>query len=500
MHSTSREDPADHESPLGHPSRCFTRAVLTGLAFAIATTPAAAPGAAPAPAPKKAPAAPGKKGVKKTRIVDDSPPSSAYPPKRRLPDYDGRGPRATTLGDAALWVPRILVAPAYLTTEYLLRRPLGGLISGVERDHLAQKAVYVFSLGGKDKVGLVPTLYVDFGFLPSVGLYFFWDDAFAKHNHVRLHAGTWGPDWINLAVADRYDVGKNSTAAIRAAWSRRSDYLFYGFGPDSAPENESRYSATTLDVNADYRLELTPGMDLNTTAGLRDTTFAEATCCDDPALQARVRRGELPAPPRLADGYAIGYQRAAISLDSRERRPASQSGVRLALEGEPAFDVSHTPGNAWLRSGAIAGAFFDLTGRARVLSLTLAALFVDPLKGGADQIPFNELISLGGAGLMRGFLAGRLIDRSAAVATLAYQWPIWVFLDGTLQVSAGNVFGAHLRGVDPGKLRLSSGVGLRSNGSADQQFEILVGVGSETFDSGARVSSFRLALGATRGF
>ena len=457
--------------------------------------------APPAPVSARAAVVPAKtEHFTEAHIHDAEPPASAFLPKRRVPDYDGRGSQPTTAGDVALWVPRILVSPIYLTSEYLIRRPLGGLITGVERSHVAQKAVLIFTFGGKEKIGLVPTFFVDFGVLPSVGLYFFADDAFAKHNHVRVHAGTWGPDWINVGVTDRYDVGKDSTAALRVSWSRRSDNPFFGLGPDSKQENESRYAATILDLGPAYEIRLVPGVRLSSAVGLRDTSFGEGACCGDPSLQTRIRNGELTAPPRLADGYTIGYQRAELTLDTRDRRPASQSGARLAIDGQPAVDVSHRPGNSWLRYGATAGAFWDVTGKARVVSLSVSTLFADPTSGGAGAIPFNELVSLGGSGLMRGFLAGRLIDRSAAVATVAYQWPIWVFLDGTMQVSTGNVFGERLHDFSTGKLRLSSGVGLRTNSSPDHQFELLVGFGTDTFDNGARITSYRLALGATRGF
>src|SRR5690242_17423021 len=53
-------------------------------------------------------------------------------PKRALPDYDGRGnPEASS--SPALWVPRVLLSPAYLVSEYGIRRPLGFLISSAER-------------------------------------------------------------------------------------------------------------------------------------------------------------------------------------------------------------------------------------------------------------------------------------------------------------------------------------------------------------------------------
>ena len=141
-----------------------------------------------------------------------------------------------------------------------------------------------------------------------------------------------------------------------------------------------------------------------------------------------------------------------------------------------------------------------MTGTERLVSLAADALFVDPLQGGARGIPFTEDITLGGSALMRGFLPGRLTDRSAAVATLGYEWPIWAFLDGTLSAAVGNVFGAGLRGFDVDRLRFSGTLGIRSNSSPDHQFELLTGFGTEPFDQGGAVTSFRLALGATRGF
>ena len=440
------------------------------------------------------------KHLSETKIPDAAPPPTSFEKKRPVPDYDGRGAKPTTLGDVAIWVPRILASPFYLTSEYLIRLPIGGLITGIERDHLAQKAILIVTFGGKQNIGLVPTFFVDFGVLPSIGLYFFADDAFARYNDVRVHAGTWGPDWINIGVADRYHVSKNATAALRASWARRSDNPFFGLGPDSKQGYESRYASTTFDAGPEYDMRLRPGVFLHTAGGVRDTGFGEGSCCGVPSLQARIRSNQLEAPPRLYDGYTMGYSRASLTLDTRDPRPEPQSGFRLALSGQPAIDVSHRPGNSWLQYGATGGAFWDVTGKARVISLSASVLFVDPIKGSADQIPFSELVSFGGTNFMRGFLAGRLIDRSAVVATVGYEWPIWVFLDGTMQISAGNVFGAGLRDYESKKLRLSPGIGIRTNNSPDHQFEVITGFGTDTIENGARVTSFRLAFGATRGF
>jgi len=140
----------------------------------------------------------------------------------------------------------------------------------------------------------------------------------------------------------------------------------------------------------------------------------------------------------------------------------------------------------------------DLTGTQRVLSLSIAASFVDPVLGG--DVPFPELVHLGGFGPMRGYRDGRLLGRSAAVATLQYEWPIAVWFNGSAQVAAGNVFGEHLSDFDPRLARLSGTIGVRTSGSPDHRFEILTGFGTETWEDGFKVSSFRFMVGATKGF
>ncbi|HYP90115.1 MAG TPA: hypothetical protein VEQ59_18220, partial [Polyangiaceae bacterium] len=51
------------------------------------------------------------------------------PPKRAKPDYDGRGGTPQPPARKALWVPRVLLFPAYVVSEYLVRRPLAAAIT-----------------------------------------------------------------------------------------------------------------------------------------------------------------------------------------------------------------------------------------------------------------------------------------------------------------------------------------------------------------------------------
>jgi hypothetical protein len=144
------------------------------------------------------------------------------------------------------------------------------------------------------------------------------------------------------------------------------------------------------------------------------------------------------------------------------------------------------------------GGFLDLDNRGRILSLSVAAEMADPL--GGQPVPFNELVSAGGNERLPGFRDGRLRGRSGAAATLRYSWPIWIWLDGSLQAAVGNVFGEHLQGISWGESRFSGAIGMESRGSRDSVFQLLMGFGTETFNSGADVNSIRVVVGARSGF
>jgi hypothetical protein len=126
----------------------------------------------------------------------------------------------------------------------------------------------------------------------------------------------------------------------------------------------------------------------------------------------------------------------------------------------------------------------------------MATLFADPL--GRAPIPFTELVTLGGEHPMPGFFYGHLVDRSAVIWTLSYLWPIGPWLDGQVAAAIGDVFGPHLEGFRPGLLRFSGTFGLAVLGLGDTPLELVMGFGSETFESGGLVDSVRLAFGVPR--
>lgn len=416
--------------------------------------------------------------------------------KRKLPNYDGRGDPPTTVGDVLLWVPRVILAPPYLVSEYVIRRPLGAAIAGAERAGWPGALYDFFTFGPDHNAGFAPTAFVDFGFRPSVGLFFFWNDAIARGNDMRLQFGFFGVDWLAASFTDRIHYSCDPADVVELAVSglRRPDYAFFGIGPE-AEGPRARYGSDRLEARAsiDKRWWRLSTIHAGTTA--RQVEFHRGWFGNDRVLDDMIAQGVRP-PPGYTDGYTLAKTDVAVSLDSRLPRPASGSGARFELHAAHSADFRGR--GSWVSYGGSAGVFLDVNGRSRVLSLSGTAHFVERVD--KSQIPFTELAGLGGFGPMRGFFPGRLLGLSAFVSELAYRWPIWIWLDGSMRLEVGNVFGEHLEGLKLRNMRLSAAIGVESAGLSDNPLEVLIGFGTERVDEGTSIESFRLFVGTHRGF
>jgi hypothetical protein len=426
-----------------------------------------------------------------------TPAAAGDPPKRPLPDYEGRPPAPATPGQTLLWIPRVAFSPVYFTTEYLLRRPLGAIVSAAERANVPSALYDFFAFGPDHKAGIAPIGFVDFGFNPSVGAYAFWDDAFVRGDDLRLHVSAWNEEWVAGSFVQRTRFHQRDSVTLKVTAIRRPDYVFYGIGPKSLQSSQSRYAEDRFTASATTELRLWRSSTVQTAVGVRRSTFRDGHFREDPGIVEASAGGAFPLPDGFTTGYTAEENRVLAALDSRLPFPADGSGLRLEAEAEQGNDVSQPAGSGWLRYEAAAGAFLDVDGHRRVLSLSVQTLFADPL--GSRPVPFTELVSLGGDHPMPGFSPGRLVDRSAAVGSLRYRWPIGPYVDGSLQAAVGNVFGAHLDGFDSRLLRFSGALGIEADTSPDSNFQVLVGFGTETFEQGGRVDTARLMLGVSRG-
>jgi hypothetical protein len=418
-------------------------------------------------------------------------------PKKAPPDYGG--PKPSKAKRAALWAPRVVLFPAWVVSEYGLRRPLGLLVRTAESNQWPQKAIALFTFGERNQITLFPAALFDFGLMPSVGFNLRWKYFLAEPNTLSIHAGTWGPDWVAIKVRDEYALAAARSIQLQATLVHRKDLPFYGIGPRTPSDSRFRYQALTCEVALGHSYRFWRASELSTRIGVRTLAFGEASCCGEPSIAQGIERGAIPKPPGYGQGYVAEFQGIQLAVDSRRSEPDPGSGVRLEAHGESLIAPAEASGSArrmWLRYGGSAGASLDVA-NGRVFGLGISGDFSDPLLG---EVPFVDQVSLGGNRPMRGFVQGRLLDRSSIVATARYTWPVWIFLNGVVQADVGNVFGERLSGFALELMRMSAGIGVRSNGSPDSGFELLVAGATDPFEHRLHISSFRLVVGSHHGF
>jgi hypothetical protein len=423
--------------------------------------------------------------------------STAGAPRRERADFRGQQDPPPTTGDVLIWIPRVILLPAYLVTEYVVRVPVGALATTAEKNHWPTAVFDVFVFGPDHRGGIIPTFFVDFGVRPSIGLHFFWDDTFVRDNRFTADVAWGGSNWVTVAMGDRYSFNQADSLAIAARWNRRPDNLYYGIGPevDVSTEARTRYGSDL--VSGGMEFEHKGILQIKAAARIDRTVFRDYSCCSDPTLNERVAAGQLPAPPGFQENTTAASIPLRVVIDTRPSGPWHRSGVRAGAEVAPAVDVTRGFDRSWLRYAATLQGFWDMTGTGRVLGLGAWAAFVDEL--GGQPVPFTNLVTLGGTEPFTGFIVGSLRDQSAVAMELSYHWPVFAHLDGVAAVSFGNVFPKHLRNFDVDLLRMSAELGIRTRDTGNNSFQLIVGTGSNTFREGFTLKTFRFAFGVTYG-
>jgi len=366
------------------------------------------------------------------------------------------------------------------------------LMTAAEKAEIPTKLYDFFAFGPDHKLGILPVGFVDFGFNPSVGLYAFWFDAFnIKNNNLHTHYEAWPDDWIAGSMTDRIQLDPDRALTFRVSGVRRPDEVFFGIGPSTPQSNRSRFGSHRFDARTTFDARVWRSSTIETAIGIRKVDVGPGHYGNDVSIE----NGNFPTPFGFQRGYTSPYVRALAAFDTR-RKGGLGSGVRAEVDGEQGVDVERSPSFGWFRWGAVASGIVDLGDHGRVLTLKVGFYFVEPLGNG--PIPFTELVTLGGHEWMPGHFPGRLVDHSAAVSSLQYTWPIAPLLSATLKAGVGNVFGDHLAGFRPELLRLSGAAGLAI--TSNPPIELLVGFGTDTFERGATVDSFRFSFGVPRLF
>lgn len=417
-------------------------------------------------------------------------------PHRAVPDYDGRGNPEANADHWGLWIPRIALAPAYFVHEYIVRRPLGALVSVAERDRWLNTLTEIFRFGSERQFMLIPTAMYDFGFRTSVGLRFSADHFLVRNHFLVLHGATGGTDWLIVSLRDRYSWNRGaSSIGTQLDLVRRPDLIFRGIGPGVHDGAGLRYGLQRLEGGAWLQHKMA-SIQMLVATGLRRMGFrspAEAGATE--TLDGAILSGAIEAPPGYNTSYNVAYQTLSVTLDTRPPRPEPGTGVRVSAYGTTGFDTGGD--RSWIKYGATLGAAVDLTGRQRTLHAQLVTDFVDPMQG--DVVPFPELATMESNSQMQGFTGGWMVGRSTISGELGYTWPVAFLLDASLRLSVGNAFDERLRDFAVDRLRMSADIGLTSVGARDSGFELIFGAGSSPFSDGFNIDTVRFAIGSRRG-
>ena len=422
-------------------------------------------------------------------------------PRRAVPDYDGRAEAGPSAEEALVWIPRVLLWPLHAIVEFVLRRPLGWLLTTAEHERWDVLQIPPF-VETAPTWGLTPTVFVDFGFQPSGGVYVWANDVLFEGNDLRAQLGFGGVDWLRATLTDRVRLGPNAQVELSGEGWARPDHVFMGSGPDARADRVARYGRRRLGgrVTAVYRPWR--ASQIRVTAGVRANELYDTTYLDDGqrTLSDAAQSGwlgERGASAASLTSYTSYWQRLDIAIDTREPHPANGSGVRVEAHGELALDVFRPLELRWARWGGAAGAFWDVDA-GRTLGVWVAAELASAL--GTEPVPFTELPDFGARGRMSGFRNGWIVGESVISATLEYRYPIWVSVEGLVHVSIGNAFGSEFEGFDMARMRMSYAFGLRTIGDPDQALTIQAGCGTETFERGGGVVVYRLTVGMQEGF
>jgi len=416
----------------------------------------------------------------------------ARPAPRAVPDYDGRGAPPEDPAEPWMWIPRIATGPLYLVSEYLVRAPVGWLLTELE----ASGAIAAVERYLQQDFVVLPVAYLDLGMRPSVRVFATWRHALHDANQLDVSAGFGGTDTLDARLVDTVTVGDVSVSGrLRAI--RRDDYVYGGIGPgaDNTVANRARYSESLVETEARLDWRFWRRSRLRLTAGYDSRGFGDGRELGDPALTARQQQLEGGVLPEgFEEGYSAFRSRLELVVDTRPASRPLAGGVRVGMYAAPGFDVDHPSQRRWMAWGGHLMLATDALGAERVLALEGDTHLVEDLD--SDGVPFTELVDPGRDGVLPAYLPGQLRGRSAAALTVRYRWPIWVFLDGSLFFSMGSVFDARFDGFVVDDLRYSFGLGVDARDAGDHPFVLQVALGSETFANGGEITSVRVLVGA----
>jgi hypothetical protein len=324
-------------------------------------------------------------------------------------------------------------------------------------------------------IGVRPVFLWTSSFFPQFGLSFFDERLPGPGRSFHATLATGGPGLVFASVQLRpTHISRRVQLVLDATYDRRNDRVFNQIGstaprpPGTLPE--ARYAADAFFTRADLRYAPWRYLAIGGGGGFGlkrfgnghpvngDRPIDEVYCIR--LLDLRCIPGTVD--PLLVPGFDIGTTflraNAEIRVDTRDSPIRTASGVYLALDADYTWGLGNDPSNYFRLHGEGAVAI-NLWQRSRVLVLRAWADLIAPL--GDGFVPFSELAKLGGPDTLRGFRIDQFLGYSSLLVSAEYRWPIWMWMDGTLFVDYGGVFGRWFAGFGAPQMQPDVGMGVR---------------------------------------
>ena len=345
--------------------------------------------------------------------------------------------------EVGLFVPRLVLTPPRLLLK-LVFWPVQHGLRAIERHAVIERVEDVLYNDART-AGVLPNFLFISSQGPSVGFSVFHKDL-AGHDESLSFDARFGGRYVQA-----YELGFSGDRVLGSpVWIENAvrfevepRLLFQGYG--DAPEQaagtgldpraaaiETRFRQTRV-LNL-LRLGIALGhpgrlVKLGATGILNYRNFNSSVDEGDPSIE------EVYDTARLAgfdEGVRTGEINGNVVIDTRDNPGATGSGVYLDLFGG---GVPRSGPYHYGHYGAELTTYWNLYRSTRVLVLRAVH---EAVLGDEAEIPFSDLPRLGGPNRLRGYALDRFRDKTTAVASLEYHYPIHEVVAGSLFLDAGH--------------------------------------------------------------
>lgn len=388
--------------------------------------------------------------------------------------------------DVGLFLPRaVLFLPSWTLKAIFF--PLQKGLRFAERHRLMERVEDILYNDART-AGITPV----FSFLsrlgPTAGLKLFHNDLGGFGEKVAFDAafgGRYAQAYQLSFNADRV-LGSRYWLSTLVRYEVQPSLLFSGLG--DAPERstgshlgpreaavETRYRETRMLVVAGggYTIGRPGGLTKLGMLGIlnhRDFEGARAKDVreDEHSLTGVYDTSRLPG---FDDGTRTLELNGTVVIDTRDRAGATSSGAYFE-----AFGGGLVPQHEYrfAHYGAELSAYIDLYHHDRVLVLRAVH---EAVAGADENIPFAELPRVGGPRRLRGYTLDRFRDKTTAVATVEYHYPIHELIAGSLFLDAGRAAPTYQRLFELEHWRVGGGAGIIVRSKTSVLFTLDVAVG-----------------------